>query len=285
MSLATPQRALGLHRFHRRADTEVAALLDLDLTCEPGEIVAVVGPSVSGKSTLLSLLAGLDEPDGGRGLLYGHLLSHRSPAEAASLRARHIGVLTQQALLLGHLSVQDNVGLAAHLRGRARSCPPQPVEPLLELLGLGDLRQAFLLGDCPAAKRPAPAWPWLCRGVPMCSWPMSPPRTERGRGGRRAESDPKSAAGARGNRAGDSLARGRGRLRSGDRTPRRTRRQPGWPAQMSLLEVRDLTLRYGPRILVDHVDFRLRAGDSVALTGRSGSARRGCSSHWPASSP
>lgn len=140
-----PLKAEGLHRFHRRGNTEVAALLDLDLSCEPGEMVAVVGPSGSGKSTLLSLLAGLDEPDGGRVLVYGTLFSHRSPARNAALRARHVGILTQHNTLLGHLTVRENVLLGASLRARARGASPadHEADSLLDALGLGPVRRAL----------------------------------------------------------------------------------------------------------------------------------------------
>lgn len=108
--------ARGLHRFFRRCDGEIAALKDVDLAVSPDQTVAVVGPSGSGKSTLLSLLAGLDDPDGGSVWVLGQRMSHRSPAEQARLRGRHIGVLTQGSGLIDHLSVAANVELAAGWR-------------------------------------------------------------------------------------------------------------------------------------------------------------------------
>lgn len=128
-----PLEARGLHRFYRRGDNEVAALLDVSLTCAAGETVAVMGPSGSGKSTLLSLLAGLDDPDGGVVHVAGEVLSHRSPAASARIRGRHIGILTQSSGLLGHLDVLENVTFAASVRGPHG---PAPVD-LVDGLGLG----------------------------------------------------------------------------------------------------------------------------------------------------
>jgi putative ABC transport system ATP-binding protein len=137
-----PLEARGLHRFYRRGGSEVAALLDLDLVCAPGETVAVTGPSGSGKSTLLGLLAGLDDPDGGQVLVRGERLSHLDAAGSARLRARRIGVLTQASGLLGHLSVIDNVRLALSLRRRAGGTGGPTPEELLDRLGLGAVTTA-----------------------------------------------------------------------------------------------------------------------------------------------
>lgn len=134
----TPLEARGLHRFYRRGDTEVPALLDVSLLCAAGETVAVTGPSGSGKSTLLGLLAGLDDPDGGIVHVAGRRLSHQSPAVAARLRARHIGILTQANGLFGHLSLLENVRFAAML---GRHAGPPPAE-LIDALGLRAVRDS-----------------------------------------------------------------------------------------------------------------------------------------------
>lgn len=134
-----PLEARGLHRFYRRGDVEVAALLDVSITCEPGEMIAVTGPSGSGKSTLLSLLAGLDHPQGGLVLIDGDRMSHRDPTSAARLRARHVGVLTQSNGLFAHLSVRDNVRLAA----RQRRAAAGEADELIDSLGLGEVRNSL----------------------------------------------------------------------------------------------------------------------------------------------
>jgi putative ABC transport system ATP-binding protein len=108
-----------LYRFFHAGDDETLALRGVSMVVDSGEIVAVTGPSGSGKSTLLACLAGLDEPDGGHVRVAGVRLSRRPEEERARLRARSIGVLYQQANLVGHLSVAANVALAQRLRGEA----------------------------------------------------------------------------------------------------------------------------------------------------------------------
>jgi putative ABC transport system ATP-binding protein len=132
--------ARGLHRFYRRGDEEVAALLDVNLTVEPGELVAVRGPSGSGKSTLLVLLAGLDEPDGGAVYIGGQRISHHGGRDRAQLRRRHVGVLTQTSGLIGHLSVRSNVEVARKLRGGDDTTS---ADELIDAVGLGQRAGAF----------------------------------------------------------------------------------------------------------------------------------------------
>jgi putative ABC transport system ATP-binding protein len=104
--------ARDLYRFFHAGDDETLALRGVSLAVEPGELIAVTGPSGSGKSTLLACLAGLDEPDGGSVSIDGARISRRTEEERARIRGARIGMLFQQANLVGHLSVADNVALA-----------------------------------------------------------------------------------------------------------------------------------------------------------------------------
>jgi putative ABC transport system ATP-binding protein len=110
-------RAESLYRFYHAGDDETLALQGVSLTVDAGEVVAVTGPSGSGKSTLLACLAGLDEPDGGMVTIDGERLSRRPEEQRAALRAGKLGMLYQQANLVGHLSVAQNVTLAQRLGG------------------------------------------------------------------------------------------------------------------------------------------------------------------------
>jgi putative ABC transport system ATP-binding protein len=124
----------SLYRFFHAGDDETLALQGVSLAVDAGEVVAVTGPSGSGKSTLLACLAGLDEPDGGMVRVDGERLSRRSEEQRATVRARRIGMLFQQANLVGHLSVAGNCVLAQRLAGSP--LPSSWVGVVLERCGL-----------------------------------------------------------------------------------------------------------------------------------------------------
>ncbi len=115
--------ARSLYRFFHAGDDETLALQGVSLTVEPGEVIAVTGPSGSGKSTLLACLAGLDEPDGGSVSIDGTRISRRPEEQRARIRGARIGMLFQQANLVGHLSVADNVTLAQRIGHGSRAGP------------------------------------------------------------------------------------------------------------------------------------------------------------------
>lgn len=127
--------ARELYRFYHTEDDETFALRGVSLTVRAGEMVAIVGPSGSGKSSLLACLAGLDEPDGGYVAVAGYRITRRPESTRASLRAGYIGILQQSGNLLEHLSVAQNLRAAQALS----SSPPQ-ITPnqLLEEVGLKD---------------------------------------------------------------------------------------------------------------------------------------------------
>jgi putative ABC transport system ATP-binding protein len=114
----------------------VTALEIEQLSVPSGAQLAVTGPSGSGKSTLLACLAGLDEPDGGMVRVAGERLSRRPEEDRARVRARRIGMLFQQANLVGHLSVADNMALAQRLAGSTTTTPAGWREQVLERCGI-----------------------------------------------------------------------------------------------------------------------------------------------------
>jgi putative ABC transport system ATP-binding protein len=132
--------AQDLFRFYHAGDDETLALRGVSLTVQTGELVAVTGPSGSGKSTLLACLAGLDEPDGGMVRVEGEPLSRRSEAARAAIRARRIGVLFQNANLLEHLTVAENIRVAQRLGHDAPA--ERNASELLDDVGIADRAHA-----------------------------------------------------------------------------------------------------------------------------------------------
>lgn len=90
-------------------------LTGIDLNLHAGQSIAVMGPSGAGKSSLLALCMGLIAPSSGTVALAGHPLAGLSPAQLASLRGRHLGVVFQAGELINELTPIENVLLPALL--------------------------------------------------------------------------------------------------------------------------------------------------------------------------
>src|ERR1700733_3818083 len=87
--------ARSLTRRYGEGATAVEALRGVDLDVRAGELVAVMGPSESGKSTLMHLLAGLDPPPSGTVTIAGTELGTLDDADLTRLRREHIGFIFQ----------------------------------------------------------------------------------------------------------------------------------------------------------------------------------------------
>jgi putative ABC transport system ATP-binding protein len=116
--------------------TQIHAVHDVDLTVEPGELLAIVGPSGSGKTTLLQLLGAMDRPTGGSVLLEGRDLARLGDGELARIRLQTVGFVFQQFNLIPTLTAAQNIEVALaprRLRGWARR---KRAGELLESVGL-----------------------------------------------------------------------------------------------------------------------------------------------------
>ena len=96
-----------------RAFGSVIALDRVSLTIAPGEFFALLGPSGSGKTTCLRLIAGFDQPDGGRILLDGEDVTDVPPF------ARNVNTVVQDYALVPHMSGAENVAYVLRVRGIA----------------------------------------------------------------------------------------------------------------------------------------------------------------------
>src|SRR5579872_5651659 len=88
---------------------EVFACHGIDITVQPGEFLGILGPSGSGKSSLLYLLSGLKLPTGGKVLLNGRDMMEMSDSERSNIRLNEFGFVFQQPYLLGYLTAVENV--------------------------------------------------------------------------------------------------------------------------------------------------------------------------------
>ncbi|MCP3769116.1 MULTISPECIES: ABC transporter ATP-binding protein [Streptomyces] len=117
-------------------DTAVTALDRVDLTVAPGEFVAVVGPSGSGKSSLLAVAGGLQRPTSGTVRVAGTELTALSDKERTAARRHHIGFVFQQSNLLASLTVREQLLLPLHIDGRLDAAARARADELVEAVGL-----------------------------------------------------------------------------------------------------------------------------------------------------
>ena len=89
-------KAVNLRKIYGQGETEVKALDGVNLEVEKGEFVAIVGTSGSGKSTMLHMIGGLDNPTSGQVIVDGQNLSHMTDEELTIFRRRNIGFVFQQ---------------------------------------------------------------------------------------------------------------------------------------------------------------------------------------------
>lgn len=115
----------------------VHALKGIDLTIQPGELVALRGRSGSGKTTLINIMIGLDNPTQGQVFILGHDLLKMGENERARLRRESIGMMFQNAHLFPSLTALENVEIPLRLANVAQAQRNKQARAALERVGLG----------------------------------------------------------------------------------------------------------------------------------------------------
>ena len=126
----------GVKRIFRSGGGELPILRGADLELHAGEIVALVAPSGTGKSTFLHLAGLLEKPDGGQVFVGGRDAGALSDGERTAIRRDRIGFVYQFHHLLGEFSAMENVSLPQMIAGRSRAAADARSTALLGSFGL-----------------------------------------------------------------------------------------------------------------------------------------------------
>lgn len=116
---------------------------DLDFTAGSGEIVAITGESGVGKSTLLNILAGLDDADAGMVAIEGVALGGLDETARTRLRRERIGFVFQAFHILPYLTLQQNVALPLALISPDAAAAQDEAQAMLAAVGLGGRGQGY----------------------------------------------------------------------------------------------------------------------------------------------
>jgi lipoprotein-releasing system ATP-binding protein len=128
--------ATGVCRNFETAEGTLEVLKGVNLAIAKGDMVAIVGESGVGKSTLLHIMGGLDRPTAGTLEILGNSLSEKDEKALALFRNRHVGFVFQHHYLMEDFTALENVMIPALIAGKNRSQASALAEQLLADVGL-----------------------------------------------------------------------------------------------------------------------------------------------------
>lgn len=136
--MSEPLALRGVTRTYRGEAGELPVLRGVDFSLNAGEIVALVAPSGTGKSTLLHLAGLLERPDGGEVLIDGRACGTLDDAQRTEIRRLRVGFVYQFHHLLAEFSALENVALPQMIAGIGRRAALGRARELLTAFGLAD---------------------------------------------------------------------------------------------------------------------------------------------------
>ncbi len=127
-----------LRKTYQMGDMEVHALQGVSFEIKRGEFVAIMGPSGSGKSTMMNVIGCLDIPTSGSYQIDGTEVAQLSEADLATIRARKLGFVFQQYMLLARQSALRNVEMPLIYRGVSATERHRRATIALQIVGMGE---------------------------------------------------------------------------------------------------------------------------------------------------
>lgn len=127
----------GVDKYFGEGDARTHVLKTTDFDAPLGELVMLVGPSGCGKTTLLSVLAGTLNADGGQVSVFGERIDQMKAAALTRFRAQNIGFIFQQFNLIPTLTAAENVSVPLLIQGKSNAVALKRARDVLERVGLG----------------------------------------------------------------------------------------------------------------------------------------------------
>lgn len=128
----------NVSKIYKTGKIDVCALKDINLSIDKGELVAIIGESGSGKSTMLNLLGGLDTPSSGEINVNGMVINKLGDNDLSNYRRDAIGFIFQYFNLLPYFTVEENILLP--LRMAKKKIDKDYLNAIINTLGLNDRR-------------------------------------------------------------------------------------------------------------------------------------------------
>lgn len=123
-------------RYYQMGETLIRAVDGISLAVQPGEFVALLGSSGSGKSSMLNLIAGLDRPTAGSVIVQGRDLAKMAREELAKYRLHIVGMVFQSFNLIASMTLLENVELPLRFAEVERATRDSTAREALERVGL-----------------------------------------------------------------------------------------------------------------------------------------------------